>query len=152
MDLFPNGIFSYLIGGIFIGLGVVVIYLSTGLIAGASTFLDSTLSFFSRLGKFKSYKDSRNWRMVFVLGLMVGAAVYAVLFQQQIWMTDVQWPRLLFGGVLVGIGTRLGKGCTSGHGVCGVASLSNTSIINVITFILLAMGTAQLIQALGVTP
>lgn len=152
MDLFPNGIFSYLIGGIFIGLGVVVIYLSTGLIAGASTFLDSTLSFFSRLGKLKSYKDSRNWRMVFVLGLMVGAAVYAVLFQQQIWMTDVQWPRLLFGGVLVGIGTRLGKGCTSGHGVCGVASLSNTSIINVITFILLAMGTAQLIQALGVTP
>jgi uncharacterized membrane protein YedE/YeeE len=48
--------------------------------------------------------------------------------------------------------TRLGKGCTSGHGVCGVGSGSNTSILNVATFLAFAIGTAQLVSALGVAP
>jgi uncharacterized membrane protein YedE/YeeE len=59
---------------------------------------------------------------------------------------------LLGGGVLVGIGTRLGKGCTSGHGICGIGSGSRTSIVNVITFMIVAIGTAQLVAALGVVP
>ena len=49
--------------------------------------------------------------------------------------------------ILVGVGTRLGKGCTSGHGVCGVGSLSNTSFVNVATFLAFAIGTAQLVAA-----
>jgi len=52
----------------------------------------------------------------------------------------------------VGIGTRLGKGCTSGHGVCGLGSASATSLVNVVTFLAIAIGTAQLVNALGVTP
>jgi uncharacterized membrane protein YedE/YeeE len=153
-ELFPNGIARYAIGGAFIGGGVAFIYLATGIIAGASTFLESTLSYVSNVSRFNRgpYVMSRDWRVVFTLGIVLGAAVYAVGWQGGAWTTDVQWWRLLGGGVLVGIGTRLGKGCTSGHGVCGVGSLSSTSIVNVATFMAVAIGTAQLIAALGVSP
>jgi len=91
---------------------------------------------------------------VFTLGIVSGAALWGLVLAPgpTIWTTDVQWWRLLGGGVLVGVGTRLGKGCTSGHGVCGVGSLSNTSFVNVATFMAFAIGTAQLVQALGVSP
>lgn len=153
-DPFPRGILPYLLGGLLVGLGAAVIYLATGIIAGASTFLESTLSYVSDVSRFNRFKyvQSRNWRIVFTAGIVSGAAVYAVLFQGGIWTTDVQWWRLLGGGFLVGIGTRLGKGCTSGHGVCGVGSLSNTSLVNVATFLAVAIGTAQLVQAIGVAP
>ena len=153
-SLFPRGVLQYAIGGVLIGLGTAIIYLGTGIIAGASTFLESTLSYVSDLPRFNRFKyvQSRDWRVVFTLGIVAGAAVYAVLFQGSIWTTDVQWWRLLGGGFLVGVGTRLGKGCTSGHGVCGVGSGSQTSIVNVATFMLVAIGTAQLVQAVGVTP
>lgn len=151
-DLFPNGVSHYAVGGLLVGLGVVTIYAATGIIAGASTFLESTLSYASDQRRFQQYRASRDWRIVFTVGIVAGAAVYAVVFQGGGWTTDVQWWRLLFGGSLVGIGTRLGKGCTSGHGVCGVASASSTSILNVGIFLAIAIGTAQLVQALGVVP
>ena len=151
-QLFPNGISHYAIGGLLVGLGVVIIYAGTGIIAGASTFLESTLTYVSDRSRFQQYRSSRDWRVVFTLGIVAGAGVYAVLFQGGAWTTDVQWWRLLLGGVLIGIGTRIGKGCTSGHGVCGVASASYTSLINVGIFLTIAIGTAQLVQALGVTP
>jgi uncharacterized membrane protein YedE/YeeE len=153
-ELFPNGIARYAIGGAFIGGGVAIIYLATGIIAGASTFLESTLSYVSKVPRFNRgpYVTTRDWRIVFTVGIVLGAAVYAVFWQGGAWTTDVQWWRLLGGGVLVGVGTRIGKGCTSGHGVCGVGSLSRTSIVNVVTFIAVAIGTAQLVQALGVMP
>jgi len=153
-ELFPNGIARYAIGGAFVGGGVAIIYLATGIIAGASTFLESTLSYVSKVPRFNRgpYVLTRDWRVVFTIGIVLGAAVYAVFWQGGAWTTEVQWWRLLGGGVLVGIGTRLGKGCTSGHGVCGVGSLSQTSIVNVATFMAVAIGTAQLVQALGVMP
>ncbi|WP_226483224.1 YeeE/YedE family protein [Natrinema amylolyticum] len=153
-ELFPRGILPYLLGGLLVGLGAAVIYLATGIIAGASTFLESTLSYISDAPRFNRFKyvQSRDWRLVFTAGIVSGAAVYAVLFQGGIWTTEVQWWRLLGGGFLVGVGTRLGKGCTSGHGVCGVGSLSNTSFVNVATFLAIAIGTAQLVQAAGVAP
>lgn len=153
-EFFPRGIVPYLLGGLLVGLGAAVIYLATGIIAGASTFLESTLSYVSKVPRFNRFKyiQSRNWRLVFTAGIISGAAVYAVLFQGEIWTTEVQWWRLLGGGFLVGVGTRLGKGCTSGHGVCGVGSLSNTSLVNVATFLAIAVGTAQLVQAVGVVP
>ena len=153
-ELFPNGIARYAIGGALVGGGVAIIYLATGIIAGASTFLDSTLSYVSRVPRFNRgpYVATRDWRVVFTVGIALGAAVYAVVWQGGAWTTEVQWWRLLGGGVLVGIGTRLGKGCTSGHGVCGVGSLSGTSIVNVATFMAVAIGTAQLVAALGVLP
>ena len=172
--LFPAGISRYAVGGLLVGLGVVVIYLGTGIHAGASTFLESTLSYVSDQSRFQQYVSSRDWRVVFTLGIIAGAAVYAFTFQSglvssglyatgttgqvhdvggiTVWLTDVQPWRLFVGGILVGIGTRIGKGCTSGHGVCGVGSASKTSIIGVLTFLLVAIGTAQVVMALGVSP
>ncbi|WP_254766720.1 YeeE/YedE family protein [Salinilacihabitans rarus] len=149
---FPNGIYRYAVGGLLVGLGAAVIYLGTGIIAGASTFLESTLSYVSDQSRFQRYRASRDWRVVFSVGIVLGAAVYAVFWQGGAWTTDVQPWRLLLGGLFVGIGTRIGKGCTSGHGVCGVGSASKTSIVGVITFLTVAIVTAQLVAALGVSP
>ncbi|WP_058991766.1 YeeE/YedE family protein [Haloarcula sp. CBA1127] len=151
-ELFPNGISRYAVGGLLVGLGTVVIYLGTGISAGASTFLESTLSYVSDRSRFQQYVSSRDWRVVFTLGIILGAAVYAVAYQGGAWTTDVEPWRLLLGGLFVGIGTRVGKGCTSGHGVCGVGSASKTSIIGVLTFLAVAIITAQLVSALGVSP
>ena len=153
-ELFPRGILPYITGGLLVGLGIAIIYVATGITAGASTFLESTLSYVSDVSRFNrlKYTQSRDWRLVFTAGIISGAAVFAVVTQEAIWTTDVQWWRLLGGGVLVGIGTRVGKGCTSGHGVCGVGSLSNTSLVNVATFLAVAIGIAQLVQFVGVAP
>jgi hypothetical protein len=152
--LLPNGWVHYAAGGVLIGLGTSLIYLSTGIIAGASTFLESTLSYVSDLPRFNrpTYLASRDWRVVFTLGIVGGAAAYSLATGEFGWTTEVDAWRLLFGGILVGVGTRLGKGCTSGHGICGVGSRSPTSIANVVTFMAVAIGTAQVVQALGVTP
>ena len=172
--LFPNGISRYAVGGILVGLGTVIIYLGTAITAGASTFLESTLSYVSDQERFKQYRSSRDWRIVFTLGIIGGAAIYALTFQSglvssglyatgstgelrevgglTVWLTDVQPWRLFVGGLLVGIGTRIGKGCTSGHGVCGVGSVSRTSLIGVVTFLVVAIVTANIVAALGITP
>jgi len=152
--LFPNGISHYLLGGILIGVGTAIIYLGTGIHAGASTFLESTLSYASKLSRFQQPKfiASRDWRVVFTLGIVAGAAAYSVVMGEFGWTTEVQPSRLFVGGILIGIGTRLGKGCTSGHGVCGIGSGSKTSILNVALFMLVAIGVAQLVFAMGVRP
>ncbi len=151
-ELFPNGITRYAVGGVLVGLGVAVIYVGSGISPGASTFLESTLSYVSTQTRFQRYMASRDWRLLFTFGIILGAAIYAILYQGSVWTTDVQPWRLLIGGIFVGIGTRIGKGCTSGHGICGVGSGSKTSIIGVISFLLVAILTAQIIMALGVQP
>ena len=150
--LFPNGVTHYAIGGVLVGLGTAVIYYGTGIPAGASTFLESTLSYVSDRSRFQQFRGSRDWRVVFTLGIVLGAAVYAVLFQGGPWTTGVQPWRLFLGGTLVGVGTRVGTGCTSGHGICGVGSASRTSLVGVATFMIVAIGTANIVAALGVTP
>jgi hypothetical protein len=149
---FPNGVDHYAIGGLLVGLGTAVIYYGTGIPAGASTFLESTLSYVSDRDRFRQYRASRDWRVVFTVGIVLGAAVYAVVFQGGPWVTEVAPWRLLAGGFLVGVGTRVGKGCTSGHGICGVGSVSRTSLVGVVTFMLVAIVTANVVAALGVTP
>ena len=173
-DLFPNGIGRYAVGGLLVGLGTVLIYAGTGIPAGASTFLESTLSYVSDRSRFQQYVGSRDWRLVFTAGIILGGLAFAATFQSGVvttslyepgstgqlyevagvtlWTTDVQPWRLFLGGILVGIGTRIGKGCTSGHGVCGVGSASRTSLIGVLTFLTVAIGTAQVVAALGVSP
>jgi hypothetical protein len=150
--LFPNGWLHYLAGGVLIGLGTVLIYALTAIPVGASTFLESTLSYVSDRARFAHYRGSRDWRVVFSTGIVLGAAAYAFTLGGGPWTTAVQPWRLAAGGLLVGVGTRLGKGCTSGHGVCGVGSRSRTSILNVATFLAVAIGTAQLVAAVGVVP
>ena|SRR6056297_3126139 len=153
-DLFPNGVWRYAAGGALIGLGTAVIYLATAIPAGASTFLESTLSYVSDASRFNraKYVASRDWRVAFTLSIVAGAAIYAIAFGDFGWTTEVSWWRLLVGGVLVGVGTRIGKGCTSGHGICGVGSVAPTSLVNVATFLGVAIVTAQLVQAAGVSP
>ena len=155
--LFPNGISRYAIGGLFVGLGTALIYIGTGITAGASTFLESTLSYVSKQSRFDQYRPSRDWRVVFTVGIIGGAAIYALIYQGEPWSlagsgwtTEVSAWRLFVGGALVGIGTRIGKGCTSGHGICGVGSVSRTSLVGVATFLFVAIVTANAISALGV--
>jgi uncharacterized membrane protein YedE/YeeE len=157
--LFPNGIYRYAVGGILVGAATALIYAGTGITAGASTFLESTLSYVSAQERFQRYRPSRDWRVVFTVGIVAGAAVYAVVHQGEpwsladsAWATDVAPWRLFVGGTLVGVGTRIGKGCTSGHGICGVGSVSRTSIVGVATFLTVAIVTANLVAAMGVTP
>jgi uncharacterized membrane protein YedE/YeeE len=157
--LFPNGIGRYAVGGLLVGLGTAVIYLGTAITAGASTFLESTLSYVSDRSRFQQYRASRDWRVVFTLSIIAGAAIYALIYQGEpwslsgsAWLTEVAPWRLFVGGIFVGVGTRIGKGCTSGHGICGVGSVSRTSLAGVVTFLLVAIVTANVVAALGVTP
>ena len=91
------------------------------------------------------FTDSRNWRLVFALGLVLGALLWwLVLAHGAPQTTDVPAWRLLLGGVLVGYGARLGNGCTSGHGICGLGSLQWPSLLAVLTFMATAFLTANL--------
>ena len=153
--MFPLGFFPYIVGGILIGIGVSLIYILTGLHATQSSFFDTTISFFSKRPYFlqKQYLDSRGWRLTFALGVIVGALIYTLtLAAEGFFTTSVEWWRLAIGGFLVGFGTRLSKGCTSGHGISGLASLSTTSAVAVLTFIVVGILTALAIQSLGVLP
>ncbi|UCH37995.1 MAG: YeeE/YedE family protein [Candidatus Bathyarchaeota archaeon] len=153
--MFPLGITPYLVGGILIGLGVSFIYILTGLHATQSSFFSTTLSYFSTIPYFhqRTYRESRSWRLVFAAGVLLGAFLYTVtLSPDGFFMTSIQWWRILLGGFLVGFGTRLSRGCTSGHGISGLASLSTTSLYAVITFLAVGIVTARTVEALGVTP
>ena len=153
--LFPLGITNYIVGGILIGLGVSMIFLLTGIRAGASSFFSSTISYFSNKEYFqrKLYTTTRVWRIVFTLGLIVGAFLFTITFNNgQFFTTNVQWWRLALGGFLVGFGTRFSRGCTSGHGICGLASFSLSSFLAVITFLIIAIFTAFIVGILGVIP
>jgi uncharacterized membrane protein YedE/YeeE len=153
--MFPLGILPYLVGGLLIGLGVSFIYVLTGIHATQSSLLSTTLSYVSQLPYFqrKTNLASREWRLLFAAGVIVGAFLYTLtLSPDGFFMTSVQWWRLLLGGFLVGFGTRLSQGCTSGHGISGLASLSTTSLYAVLTFLSVGIATAVLVQTLGVIP
>ena len=153
--MFPSGFFPYIVGGILIGVGVSLIYVATGLHATQSSFFGAILSFFSKRPYFlqKQYIDSRGWRITFAIGVILGAFIYTItLAAEGFFTTSVEWWRLAIGGFLVGFGTRLSKGCTSGHGISSLASLSTTSLFAVITFITVGILTALVIQSLGVFP
>lgn len=153
--MFPLGINDYLMGGILIGLGVSLIYIIMGFHATVSSFFSTTFSFFSTKPSFqkKGYLESREWRITFVVGIVFGAFIYSMIsYPNGFFITSVQLWRLALGGFLVGFGTRLSQGCTSGHGISGIASLSSTSFYAVITFISIAIIVAKLVQFFGVIP
>jgi uncharacterized membrane protein YedE/YeeE len=153
--MFPLGIYPYIIGGLVIGVGVAFVYVMTGLHATQSSLFSSTISYFSGIPYFqrKAYLESREWRLFFAVGVVLGALIYTVTISPSgFWATSVQWWRLLIGGFLVGLGTRLSSGCTSGHGISGIASLSTTSLYAVLTFIVVGIITANAMMLLGVTP
>jgi hypothetical protein len=153
-ELFPRGVTQYAVGGVLVAGGIGVIYLATAIIPGNSTVLETTLSYVSDVSRFQrpKYLASRDWRLVFAASIVIGAALWGLVLDPGPFVTEVQPWRLLGGGILVGIGTRIGKGCTAGHGVCGLGSASRTSLVNVALFVGVAIATAAVVAALGVTP
>lgn len=153
MELFPNGLERYLLGGLFIGAGVALLYATTGRQGGVSTFFSSSWSWLIDNPFFQqaTLRDSRQWRLVYALGLLLGGSLYAFA-GLPLEISHLPTWKLLIGGLLIGFGARLGGGCTSGHGICGMASLSGGSLLMVITFLSTAIATAWSLHALGVAP
>lgn len=121
---------SGLLGGAMIGLAASALLLLNGRIAGISGILGGSL---------EGSKDDRLWRIFFLIGLVVGPwLVTAVRGRPPEIVMQAPLLILVVAGVLVGFGTRLGKGCTSGHGVCGVARASTRSIVATVVFFLAA--------------
>lgn len=153
MVLFPLGVSQYLIGGAFVGVAVALMYLFGGQLVGQSTFFSSTLSYFSRANYFRQEKwiQQRGWRFLIGFGTVLGALVFVLLFGER-FTTQVQWWRLFVGGLLVGFGARFSRGCTSGHGICGLGSFSFPSMVAVVTFMAVAIVVAFLMKSFGVSP
>ncbi len=131
---------SATIGGILIGLSAVLLMYGNGRIAGISGILG---------GVFNGRKDW-GWRLPFLAGLIVIPFLIVSLrpeFDVAIFRTH-KWT-LLIAGIIVGIGTQLGNGCTSGHGVCGNARLSERSIVATIIFMATGIGTVFVSKYLG---
>jgi len=150
--LFPYGMQHYLAGGILLGIGVSLVFVLTGLVTGMSTFFSSTWSYVSELPFFQQdrFVSSRGWRLMLAIGLVLGGLIYLVTpGGGQPFQTSVSWWQLALGGFIAGFGARMSNGCTSGHGICGMASLQLPSILAVVTFLVTAMITANLVKALG---
>jgi len=146
--LFPLGGTHYLVGGVVIGLGVALLYVATGRLAGMSSVFTSTWSFVSRRPFFQQprWRASRAWRLQLALGLVLGAGLWwAWLGPAGPLSTEVPTWRLVLGGLFVGYGTRLAGGCTSGHGICGLASLKGASLLATLTFMATGFLTANLL-------
>ncbi|SBS31328.1 hypothetical protein MAQ5080_01927 [Marinomonas aquimarina] len=118
-----------LLGGLLIGLTTAAYLLLTGKVVGISGILAQSL-----------FSKDRVLPFLFVIGLIIGGSAYGVLVQPSVPFPEVRSPLLLIiSGLLVGYGTRLGSGCTSGHGVCGISRLSPRSMIATVIFMTTAI-------------
>lgn len=116
-----------LIGGVVIGIAVSILILLNGRVAGISGILG---------GVVKPKDGNFYWRIAFILGLVISPSVYSLFHILPKVSSTANHLEILVAGLLVGLGTRFGSGCTSGHGVCGVARLSTRSIVATICFML----------------
>lgn len=145
--LFPFGWQHYLLGGLLIGCGVALLFVLTGRVGGMSTVFSSTWSYVLQRPFFQQQRllESRGWRLVYAAGLIAGAALWWLGWGGGVaGSTSVPAWQLLVGGFFVGYGARLGNGCTSGHGICGLGSLQWPSLMAVLTFMATAFVTANL--------
>lgn len=136
---------SALVGGALIGAAASLLLAGIGRVAGISGIVDGLL-----LGE----RAERGWRAAFVLGLLAGGVVIG-LVRPDAFPAGPHAPLPLLGaaGLLVGVGTRLGSGCTSGHGVCGVARLSARSVAATVTFVAVGMLTTFVVRhGIGAAP
>lgn len=109
------------IGGILIGLAAIGLLLFNGRIAGVSGILGGVLY---------PKPDTTAWRVLFIAGLLSGALLVSWIIPAALAVRiDISTPAVIIGGLLVGLGTQLGSGCTSGHGVCGVGRLAPRSLV-----------------------
>ncbi len=143
LPLFPDAQpLEGLIGGLLIGLGGAVMLLGAGRIAGISGLATRTLG----LGN-----KGTPWSLaaLFIGGLLLGALVYSAVAGPIEATFAPSTVHVVAAGLLTGFGTRLGSGCTSGHGVCGMSRLSPRSLIATVTFILTGMVTVAIVNLAG---
>ncbi len=129
---------SALLGGALIGLAAAIMLILHGRIAGVSGIVGSLL---------KPTDGERGWRLAFIAGLIAGPALLHIFNGEWREITiDAEMRMLIAGGLLVGFGTSLGSGCTSGHGVCGIARLSARSLVATAVFMFAGAATVYLIR------
>jgi len=127
---------SAIIGGALIGSGALLLMAFSGRIAGISGIAAGAL--FNR--------DGRSWRLAFIAGLLVAPLLLSWFSDSFSYQTPVFSWQLMLAGLLVGLGTAWGNGCTSGHGICGISRLSMRSVIATLVFMLTGMLTASLLH------
>ena len=128
------------IGGVLIGLASTLLMAINGRIAGISSIVHR--AFFLR--------GEESWTVWFVLGLMLGPAVMLLIGWVSPPTIDIGWGSIILGGLLVGMGTKIGSGCTSGHGVCGMGRFSVRSVVAVVVFMSVGVMTVLLMRLGGV--
>ncbi|GJE18364.1 YeeE/YedE family protein [Methylobacterium marchantiae] len=129
---------SALAGGVLIGASAALLLILNGRIAGISGIAAGAMLPVSR---------DTPWRWTFLAGLLLGPVLFRLAFGAwPVVQLDAPWTLVVLGGLLVGYGTRMGAGCTSGHGVCGLARLSPRSIAAVATFMVTAAATVFVVR------
>lgn len=137
--MFPE-LFSSLIGGVLIGLAATLLLWLNGRVAGNSGII----------GQCFPLNKNNLWRFFYVIGLLTGGSIYLQLFPQSSHLHyNPSIGKLIAAGLLVGFGTRLGSGCTSGHGICGLARLSPRSLTATIVFMLTGVLIVWIIRQTG---
>ena len=127
---------SAFLGGIIIGLAVIIFFIGNGRLAGVSGIVNATLV----------SKQNRTDNFLFIVGLVLGPIFYVLFTKINIpFLITSSLPIIISAGFLVGIGTKIGRGCTSGHGICGISLLSLRSITATIIFMITAIITVTLI-------
>lgn len=114
-----------LIGGVLLGLSAALFILLNGRVLGISGIVGGLLA--PRAG-------DTGWRLCFLLGMLAAPLTYALFATPVMPRIDAGWTLLVLAGLLVGVGTRYGSGCTSGHGVCGMSRLSPRSVVATLSF------------------
>ena len=128
-----------IVGGLLIGLSASVLLYFNGRIAGVSGIVGGVIN-----TKF----SKTDWRWSFLVGLVIGAGLWLIKSDTASIAFDVSLPAIVLGGILTGIGTQISLGCTSGHGVCGIARMSVRSIIATIVFLLFGALTVFVVRHL----
>lgn len=137
-----NSILVPVIGGILIGLAAATLLWTLGRVAGISGILWQSL-----LRAEHSALAEKLWRVMFLLGLIAGPAIAINAGMIELPKTNESgWGALIIAGLLVGFGTRLGSGCTSGHGICGIARFSTRSIVATLVFMSLGIITVTVMR------
>ena len=133
--------YSSLIGGLIIGVAVVLFFITTGRLAGISGIVSSTLE----------KNENKFSNLLFIIGLVLGPLVFIFFSKNDVvFKMTSSIPLIIIGGLLVGAGTKIGRGCTSGHGICGISRFSMRSILATIIFMIFAMITVFFLQLLEI--
>ncbi len=129
----PVNFWVALLGGGLLGFSAWLLFALNGRIAGISGIAAALLT---------PARGEWAWRLLYVLGLAGGAALFGyVVDPPKVITVDAGWPLVVIAGLIVGVGTRLGGGCTSGHGICGMSRLSIRSVVATLIFMAVAAAT-----------